>query len=188
MPSKSSSSRSEASSHRTKRRDGDDASRSSKGEPRRNEARSRRILDDDRRRETSAEERERNDSQTSSNARTSITNYRHTDKNNVKQDRSLSQPSLPPTGQQTHVPDQFPNQVPMEYSLPYRPGMTTHSSFGEATSYYGDQGESVAHQPGVRPGTPIIVGAEPHLLAASTVANPAQVSNKILRCVCYIVL
>lgn len=62
----------------------------------------------------------------------------------------------------------------MEYAIPYRPHLPTTDSYGEASSYYGDQGESVAYQPGVRPGTPLIVGAEPHLLPASAVANPAQ--------------
>ena len=39
--------------------------------------------------------------------------------------------------------------------------------------YYMDSGESVAHQPGVRPAQPtLIVGAEPHLHAASQVAAP----------------
>ena len=45
---------------------------------------------------------------------------------------------------------------------------------GEAADYYNDQGQSVAFQPGVRPGTPIIIGAEPHLMAASAEAAPPE--------------
>ncbi|KAJ8613166.1 hypothetical protein MRB53_037032 [Persea americana] len=75
----------------------------------------------------------------------------------------------------SHIPSQFPGQTPLEYAQPYHPSTLEHSaSYGEAASFYGDQGKSVGRQPGVRPGTPIIVGAEPHLLPASAVSNPPQ--------------
>ncbi|KAI9671586.1 MAG: hypothetical protein M1829_004591, partial [Trizodia sp. TS-e1964] len=66
----------------------------------------------------------------------------------------------------SHVPDMFPGQFPTTTTSPYRPP-------GLAADYYGDQGESVADQPGVRPNAPeIIFGAQPHLQAASAVAAP----------------
>ncbi|ODH49081.1 hypothetical protein GX48_04806 [Paracoccidioides brasiliensis] len=61
-------------------------------------------------------------------------------------------------------PSQFPHQ---QISLCPSP------SPGQAAEYYGDQGQSVASQPGVRPNPPsLIVGAEPHLMAASSTPNP----------------
>ncbi|KAJ9335481.1 hypothetical protein DTO027B5_2623 [Paecilomyces variotii] len=73
------------------------------------------------------------------------------------------------TNYDPHVPQQFPGQFPQYVSEPYRP---PHPA-GEAAEYYGDQGESVAQQPGVRPKPPsLIVGAEPHLMPASPVPNP----------------
>lgn len=106
--------------------------------------------------------------------RKSVKIYRYIDREEDVKDRSLSQTAMPSTGQLSHLPDQFPGQIPQEYAIPYRPHLSTTGSHGEASSYYGDQGQSVAHQPGVRPGTPIVVGAEPHLLAASAVPNPAH--------------
>ncbi|GAE00189.1 involucrin repeat protein, putative, partial [Paecilomyces variotii No. 5] len=74
-----------------------------------------------------------------------------------------------PASYDPHVPQQFPGQFPQDVSEPYRP---PHPA-GEAAEYYGDQGESVAQQPGVRPKPPsLIIGAEPHLLPASPSANP----------------
>ncbi|KAL1855481.1 hypothetical protein Plec18170_004201 [Paecilomyces lecythidis] len=74
-----------------------------------------------------------------------------------------------PASYDPHVPQQFPGQFPQHIAEPYRP---PHPA-GEAAEYYGDQGESVAQQPGVRPKPPsLIIGAEPHLLPASPVANP----------------
>jgi hypothetical protein len=97
-----------------------------------------------------------------------------------QRDRSVPQSSMPmsstmsATGHQIHLPDQFPGQVPQEFSLPFRPPIATTESFGEASAYYGDQGESVHHQPGVRPGTPIVANTQLHLQPASSVANPVQ--------------
>ena len=77
-------------------------------------------------------------------------------------------PSGPRPAFSPHVPDQFPGQFPSGSDAPYRPPPP-----GLAADYYGDAGESVAQQPGVRPQAPdLIVGAEPHLLAASAVAAP----------------
>ena len=79
-----------------------------------------------------------------------------------------------PEGMSTHVQDQFPGQFPAESTAPYRPPIATNEGGpGLATEYYGDTGESVAYQPGVRPQPPsLIVGAEPHLQAALAVAAP----------------
>ena len=72
---------------------------------------------------------------------------------------------------QPNLPNQFPDQIPLDYAAPSVPGVP---NFGAAAEFYGDQGQSVAYQPGVRPATPIIVGAEPHLLAASAEAAPPE--------------
>ena len=73
-----------------------------------------------------------------------------------------------------HVPDQFPGQFPSGTAAPYRPPVAANEGGpGLASEYYGDAGESVAQQPGVRPQPPsLIVGAEPHLMAASATAAP----------------
>ncbi|MCJ1399239.1 hypothetical protein MMC11_002441 [Xylographa trunciseda] len=85
-------------------------------------------------------------------------------------------PSGPPhpTHMSDHVPDQFPGQFPISSSAPYRPPLTVEQGGpGLAADYYGDAGESVATQPGVRPQAPtLIVGAQPHLMAASPVEAP----------------
>lgn len=73
-----------------------------------------------------------------------------------------------------HVQDQFPGQFPLESAAPYRPPLAaSEGGPGLAAEYYGDAGESVAEQPGVRP-QPIgpIIGAEPHLQPASHIAAP----------------
>ncbi|KAL1967835.1 hypothetical protein VTN77DRAFT_2524 [Rasamsonia byssochlamydoides] len=63
-----------------------------------------------------------------------------------------------------HVQQQFPDQF-----QPYRPP----NPAGAAADYYGDQGQSVATQPGVCPRPPdLIVGAQPHLQPPSPVPNP----------------
>ena len=74
----------------------------------------------------------------------------------------------------SHVQDQFPGQDPGTFTTPYRPPIGANEGGpGLAADYYGDQGESVATQPGVRPqGPSVIVGAEPHLVAASSVPAP----------------
>ncbi|KAI9812006.1 MAG: hypothetical protein M1827_004898 [Pycnora praestabilis] len=83
-------------------------------------------------------------------------------------------PSHAPAPMSSHVPDQFPGQFPSQSAAPYRPPLSKEEGGpGLAADYYGDQGESVAHQPGVRPQPPaLIVGAEPHLQAASAVVAP----------------
>ncbi|KAF2201206.1 hypothetical protein GQ43DRAFT_44934 [Delitschia confertaspora ATCC 74209] len=72
----------------------------------------------------------------------------------------------------SHVADQFPGQNPSQFTEPYMPG----HSFGAAADYYGDQGESVQHQPGVRPEPPSVIIPQdtPHLHAASVQANPPE--------------
>lgn len=78
----------------------------------------------------------------------------------------------------SHVQDQFPGQDPAQYSAPaFRPNGAAGGAtgYGEAADYYGDQGQSISSQPGVRPATPpLIVGAEPHLRPASYVAAPPE--------------
>ena len=73
-----------------------------------------------------------------------------------------------------HVQDQFPGQDPGAYTAPYRPPLGTNEGGpGLAAEYYGDQGESVAAQPGVRPqGPSVIMGEQTHLVAASSVPAP----------------
>ncbi|KAK2811345.1 hypothetical protein FQN50_002222 [Emmonsiellopsis sp. PD_5] len=72
-----------------------------------------------------------------------------------------------PTSQSYHPPPvQFP-EAPAGVVAPPAP------TAGEAAEYYNDQGQSVATQPGVRPNPPsLIIGAEPHLMAASATPNP----------------
>ncbi|EXJ75511.1 uncharacterized protein A1O5_00017 [Cladophialophora psammophila CBS 110553] len=63
--------------------------------------------------------------------------------------------------------NQFPGEFPSTYSQPYRPS-------GLAAEYYGDNGESVAFQPGVRPNAPNIVTSaeQAHLLEPTIEAKP----------------
>ncbi|KAL8647149.1 MAG: hypothetical protein Q9226_006551, partial [Calogaya cf. arnoldii] len=81
-----------------------------------------------------------------------------------------------PHAQSSHVQDQFPGQFPAQSATPYRPPLaTSEGGPGLAAEYYGDAGQSVIDQPGVRTHSPsLIVGAEPHLQAASVVAAPPQ--------------
>ena len=74
----------------------------------------------------------------------------------------------------SHVQDQFPGQFPTQSTAPYRPPLAaSEGGPGLAAEYYGDTGESVAEQPGNRTNTPsLIIGAEPHLQPASSVAAP----------------
>ena len=73
-----------------------------------------------------------------------------------------------------HVPDMFPGQFPTGAAAPYRPPVAkTEGGPGLASEYYGDAGQSVADQPGVRMHSPnLIVGTEPHLMMASSIAAP----------------
>ena len=74
----------------------------------------------------------------------------------------------------SHVQDQFPGQFPSESAEPYRPPLAANEGGpGLAAEYYGDAGQSVAEQPGFRQHSPsLIIGQEPHLLPASSVAAP----------------
>ncbi|KAF7171891.1 hypothetical protein CNMCM6106_006245 [Aspergillus hiratsukae] len=68
-----------------------------------------------------------------------------------------------------HVQQQFPGQFPTVVAEPYQPP----NPAGEAADYYGDQGQSVAEQPGVRPQPPsVIPNGQAHLMTASPIANP----------------
>lgn len=62
---------------------------------------------------------------------------------------------------------QFPGQSPDTYTQPYRPP-------GLASQYYGDHGESVQFQPGVRPNQPSIVtnAEQAHLMEPTIEAKP----------------
>ena len=83
-------------------------------------------------------------------------------------------PQISPAGISSHVQDQFPGQFPMQTAEPYRPPLAvSEGGPGLAAEYYGDAGQSVSDQPGVRLHSPsLIIGAEPHLQAASAVAAP----------------
>lgn len=83
-------------------------------------------------------------------------------------------PAVPTTRISDHVPDQFPGQFPINSTAPYRPPLAkSEGGPGLAAEYYGDNGQSVADQPGVRPHRPaVIIGADPHLQAPSAVAAP----------------
>ncbi|KAL8744789.1 MAG: hypothetical protein Q9190_003001 [Brigantiaea leucoxantha] len=74
----------------------------------------------------------------------------------------------------SHVQDQFPGQFPAQATAPYRPPLAVNEGGpGLAAEYYGDAGQSVADQPGFRKSSPsLIIGAEPHLQAASAVPAP----------------
>jgi len=69
----------------------------------------------------------------------------------------------------SHVAHQFPGQDPTSFAAPYRPP----NGVGLAADYYGDQGQSVMSQPGVRPLSPK-VNAQPHLMAPTANAAPPQ--------------
>ncbi len=83
-------------------------------------------------------------------------------------------PQEAPASMSVHVQDQFPGQFPLQTSEPYRPPLAvSEGGPGLAAEYYGDAGQSVSDQPGVRLQSPsLIIGAEPHLQAASAVAAP----------------
>ncbi|KAF2878098.1 hypothetical protein BDV95DRAFT_556674, partial [Massariosphaeria phaeospora] len=77
----------------------------------------------------------------------------------------------------SHIPDQFPGQDSSLYGAPSRPVGPTHSdSFGEASDYYGDMGQSVHQQPGVRPNPPSVIMPldTPHLMSAGAQPNPVE--------------
>ncbi|OJK03369.1 hypothetical protein ASPACDRAFT_21880 [Aspergillus aculeatus ATCC 16872] len=68
-----------------------------------------------------------------------------------------------------HVQQQFPDQFPTTFAEPYRPP----NPAGEAADYYGDQGQSVQDQPGVRPKPQMVIpSSQAHLMTASSVPNP----------------
>ncbi|KAJ5628536.1 hypothetical protein N7490_010764 [Penicillium lividum] len=69
-----------------------------------------------------------------------------------------------------HVQQQFPGQFPTTTAEPYYP---PNNPAGAAADYYGDQGQSVGEQPGVRPHKPAVIpNSQVHLMTASPSANP----------------
>ncbi|KAE8410514.1 hypothetical protein BDV36DRAFT_302688 [Aspergillus pseudocaelatus] len=81
-----------------------------------------------------------------------------------------SMPSSPnvPGVYDPHIQQQFPGQFPAFVAEPYQ-----SNPAGAAADYYGDQGQSVAQQPGVRPEPPkIIPNNQAHLMPASPHPNP----------------
>lgn len=76
----------------------------------------------------------------------------------------------PPAPFDPHVQQQFPGQFPVTSAGAYYP---PNNPAGAAADYYGDQGQSVGEQPGVRPHKPAIIpNSQAHLMAASPSANP----------------
>ena len=69
---------------------------------------------------------------------------------------------------------QFPGQSPAQYTEPYRPP-------GLASDYYGDHGESVSSQPGVRPNAPSIIQTadQAHLMEPTVEAKPPAEPSSI---------
>ena len=108
----------------------------------------------------------------------SLTNRTGPRQSDSSPDQDIRVPGVSPyqTPVQTSalVTDQFPGQFPAQTSAPYRPPLSiSEGGPGLAADYYGDQGQSVSDQPGVRPPEPsLIVGAQPHLHAPSPVAAP----------------
>ncbi|KAJ5102950.1 hypothetical protein N7532_003479 [Penicillium argentinense] len=73
-----------------------------------------------------------------------------------------------PSPYDPHVQQQFPGQFPTVIAEPYLPNPA-----GAAADYYGDQGQSVQDQPGVRPPEPLVIPpSQAHLQAASPNSNP----------------
>nr|POF27663.1 hypothetical protein CFP56_71472 [Quercus suber] len=71
---------------------------------------------------------------------------------------------------------QFPGQNPQTYARP-QVGPTRADSYGAAAEYYLDEGQSVHHQPGIRPISPNMLtnpDLENGFVAASAVADPAM--------------
>lgn len=74
-----------------------------------------------------------------------------------------------PSPYDPHVQQQFPGQFPSGTAQPYIPP----NPAGAAADYYGDQGQSVQMQPGVRPPEPLVIPAhQAHLQTASPSSNP----------------
>ncbi|KAK5712601.1 hypothetical protein LTR17_017916 [Elasticomyces elasticus] len=69
---------------------------------------------------------------------------------------------------------QFPAQIPATFERPQM-GPTRADSYGHASEYYMDEGQSVLNQPGHRASTPnMLVNPDLHLMAASAVPQPAE--------------
>ena len=88
-------------------------------------------------------------------------------------------------GLSDRIPDQFPGQFPLNSAAPYHPPLSANQGgVGLAAEYYGDSGQSVTQQPGVRPQPPP-VGAPPiqttaaptFFGATSSEMNQAGLSN-----------
>ena len=83
-------------------------------------------------------------------------------------------PSEHPESISPYLQDQFPGQLTTGSSAPYRPPLASSDGGpGLAAEYYGDAGESVAHQPGYRKHSPsLIIEPQSHLRPASSIADP----------------
>lgn len=170
---------SHTSSHRSTRDPGtSDKSRSATSEKKRH---SRHTDDDPRRREQSPPSRMEKAS--SSRTKTSSRNPAKRSERSIEGAPSAISgraDSYTQADLSSHIPNQFPDQTPLKYAAPYLPGQSNDVSaaVGAAAEYYGDQGESISFQPGVRPGTPIVVGMEPHLMPAlSEPAPPVETGS-----------
>jgi hypothetical protein len=87
-----------------------------------------------------------------------------------------SSQSTRPDPDDPHAVNQFPGQVPADYSAPYRPPSAANEGGpGLASDYYGDQGQSVYEQPGIRP--EVLINSQPHLMPALAEAKPPEESG-----------
>ncbi|GAM85604.1 hypothetical protein ANO11243_036110 [Dothideomycetidae sp. 11243] len=89
-------------------------------------------------------------------------------------DSASAGPSEGPLPMSSHIQSQFPGQFPSDFAHNAfgRAGKTVEEGgFGLAADYYGDQGQSVAAQPGKRPDTR--PAHPPHLRPASSTPTPA---------------
>lgn len=76
----------------------------------------------------------------------------------------------PPPGRPAQSSPGFDSRVTQQFPGQFQAPAT---GFGLAAEYYGDQGQSVAHQPGVRPqDSPVPPNTQPHLMPATTTAAP----------------
>ncbi|KAK5259954.1 hypothetical protein LTR40_005024, partial [Exophiala xenobiotica] len=133
--------------------------------------------DGDEKGHTSRSERVRKSNRTSRHSAQAEGDDASTSRNDSERSRRDSRKSSQPggmnsarayKGNEASLPqNQFPGEFPETYSKPYRPS-------GLASDYYGDNGESVSSQPGVRPNQPSIVTSaeQAHLIEPSIEAKP----------------
>ncbi len=79
-------------------------------------------------------------------------------------------PPAPPVLMSDRIPDQFPGQFPVNSTAPYRPPLSANQGGpGLAAEYYGDGGQSVSQQPGVRPQLPFVRPPQTQISASAGV-------------------